>query len=98
MTKQESKLRDRAIAAYEASDLKQRDRTRNKGAANCIREVLRKLGIETDVASDVFEIEGIRFYAQRYEDAEGIYGYDVRGLVPLPRLRTAHREKETRIV
>ena len=77
MEKQEFKLKEKAIAAYEASDLKQQDIARNKGAANCIREALGKFGIETDVTSDVFEIEGIRFYAYGFEDNEGIYAYAV---------------------
>jgi hypothetical protein len=77
MAKQEFKLKDKAIAAYEASNLRQQDITRNEGAAHCIREVLRQLGIETEVASDVFETEGIRFYADRFEDEAGIYAYAV---------------------
>lgn len=77
MTERNPKLRDKAIAAYEASDLKQKDLEKTREAASKMQEVLSKFGIHTEGTSTLYEIDGIRFSACFYEDEDGIFAYGV---------------------
>jgi hypothetical protein len=77
MVEHNQKLKEKALAAYEASDLKQQDVEKNKEAASRIKRFLSKIGIDEEVKSNLFEIDGIRFHAFPYEDEDGVYGYGI---------------------
>lgn len=74
MGDQNWRLKEKAITAYEQSDLKREDVKKNQTAANCIKLTLIKFGIDAEIDSDVFEIDGIRFFAYSMGDTE-IYAY-----------------------
>jgi|SRR6266404_2540774 len=75
MVDQSPGLREKAVAEYEASDLKQQDIERTKIAASWIKKFLETLGIEANVESDLFEIDSIRFYG--YEESDFPRSYSV---------------------
>ncbi len=77
MAAHDHKLTEKAIAAYEASTLKQSDVEKNKEAAERIKQFLSKVGVEVEVNSNFFEIDGIRFYAFPHEDQDGVYAYGI---------------------
>jgi hypothetical protein len=54
----------KALALYEASELKQQDVNADKACADKIKSYLRKFEIEAEVSSNPFEIEGISFYSE----------------------------------
>jgi hypothetical protein len=77
MAEHDRKLKEKAIAAYEASALKKSDVEKNKESAKRIKQFLSKFGIDAEVTSNLFEIDGIRFYAFPHEDQDGVYAYGI---------------------
>ena len=77
MTEHAPKLKEKAIAAYEASPLKKADVEKNKKAISIIKQLISKFGIDIEVDSNPIEIDGIRFYSSPLEDSDGIYGHRV---------------------
>jgi hypothetical protein len=75
--KRDINLRQKTIAAYEASPLKKADVEKNKAAFSLIKHFLSILGVNVEVNSNPFEVDEIRFYVDPLEDSDGIYGYDV---------------------
>jgi hypothetical protein len=67
------KLREKAIAAYEASDLKKVDVENDKKAFTLIRQFLLTFGVNVEVNSNPFEVDGIRFYVDPLKDTDGIW-------------------------
>jgi hypothetical protein len=61
-----NELKDKAIAAYEASELKKEDEKKNQQAIEAIRFVLSSFGYETTVSSDVFLVENLLFAAEDF--------------------------------
>ena len=72
-------LRDKVIAAYEASDLKKQDMTRKKALIDEIAHFFNRLAVVSlQVNDNPFTIEGIVFYASELRMASGeLYGYQV---------------------
>lgn len=71
-------LTDKAIAAYEASTLKQQDLKKSEALLNRIRHFLALFDIRgVEVNSNPFEIDGLRLYADPLEDVDGIWGYSL---------------------
>lgn len=56
MAKLELEPREKALAAYEASDLKRQDREKNETATNCIMHVLKSFGVDAQVNSDIYRL------------------------------------------
>jgi hypothetical protein len=77
MAEHDQKLREKAVAAYEESALKRKDVEKNREAAKRIKQFLSKFRIDAEVNSNLFEIDGIRFYSFPIEDQDGVFGYGI---------------------
>jgi hypothetical protein len=76
-------LKEKAIAAYEASALRKQDLEEQREAIDRIQSFLNKCGVVAEVKSNPFEIDGISFYGSAFTDVDGkILGYNVSASRP----------------
>ena len=81
-------LIEKAIFAYEASGLKERDRKNSEASLNKIRHFLALFDIkEVDVNANPFEIDGLRLYVNPLEDVDGVFGQTLKISRPCPRCK-----------
>jgi hypothetical protein len=86
MEKHHVSLQEKAIATYEASQLKKADVEKNKKAVNLIRQFLLIFGAAVEVDANPFEVDGIRFYVDPLAFSDGeIYGYSIMASRGCPR-------------
>ena len=71
-------LREKFIAAYEASELKQQDTERKKALiAEIARFFARTKLVSVMINDNPFRIDDLIFYASELADSDGIYGYQL---------------------
>jgi hypothetical protein len=71
-------LREKAIAAYEASDLQQRDTERKKALINEIAHFFHGMPISVVINDNPFKFDGLIFYASELRMGSGkLFGYEV---------------------
>jgi hypothetical protein len=70
-------LREKAIAAYEASDLKKQDIERKKDLIREIAHFIQRLRVSVIVNDNPFRHDDLLFYASELSDSSGLYGYEV---------------------
>lgn len=78
-------LREKAIAAYEASDLRKQDTQRKKALVNEIAHFFHRMGVSASINDNPFRFDDLLFYASELRLGSGdIYGYEVIAARPCP--------------
>ena len=71
-------LREKFIAAYESSELRQQDTERKKALIAEIARFFARTGLVSLMINDnPFRIDDLIFYASELSDSDGIYGYQL---------------------